>query len=92
MGKRYVLEGEWTGYSSSQQRVVHREVIGAKRAEVFKLTTILYTDGTRLLLRARPCEPRERVQTIQGYTSLIWQAERTGKTFVRVADLEDEAA
>lgn len=69
---RYVLEGEWSGYTSSQQRVVHREVVSKKTAEAAnELGSIRYTDGTCLYLSARPCKPREKVQTILGYRSLI---------------------
>lgn len=85
---RYVLEGEWTGYKSSQQRIVHREVISEKRAKNMKLSSIQYSDGTRLEIWIRPAEPRERVKAINGYSSLIRQAEKTGKEFVNVGDLK----
>lgn len=72
---RFIIEGEWTGYRSSQQKVVHRQVYpgGRKklRAWAEKTHGILYTDGTKLLLTVRDCKPRERVQEIRGYTSLI---------------------
>lgn len=85
---RYVLEGEWTGYRSSQQRVVHREVIGPKRAERLRaLHKIVYTDGTALLISVREAEPRERVKTFDSYSELIRDAERVGGSVVRVADL-----
>lgn len=75
MTKRFVIEGEWTGYRSSQQRVVHRTVhSGAMkklRSWAEKTYGIRYTDGTMLLLRVRDCKPRERVQVIRGYDSLI---------------------
>jgi hypothetical protein len=75
---RYVLEGEWTGYRSSQQRVVHREVISAKRAERLKgLHAILYTDGTKLLIHVRESKPRERVEPVLSYRELISDAERS---------------
>lgn len=75
---RYVLEGEWTGYRSSQQRVVHREVIDAKRSERLKdLHAIRYTDGTKLLISVREAEPRERVKTVHSYSELIRDAERS---------------
>jgi hypothetical protein len=72
---RYIIEGEWTGYRSSQQRVVHRTVHdGAEkklRAWAEKTHGISYTDGTRLILSVRDCKPRERVEQIRGYASLI---------------------
>lgn len=85
---RYILEGEWSGYRSSQRRIVHREVISEKRAKDMKLSSIEYGDGTRLDIWTRPAKPRERVQTINGYGSLIRQAERTGNEFVNVRDLK----
>lgn len=87
---RYVLEGEWTGYTSAQRKTVHREVITTeKRAEALKkLHAIVYTDGTSLILNLRQLQPREKVQPIHGYTSLIREAEATGLSRVRVADLK----
>lgn len=71
---RYVLEGEWTGYHSGQRRVVHRTVVSeqkAKRISEQKLFWIGYSDGTSLMLNLRPAKPRERVQQIHGYDSMI---------------------
>jgi hypothetical protein len=84
---RYVLEGEWSGYTSSQRRVVHREVISSeKRAErLKKLAGIRYTDGTTLMMFLRVAKPRERVQEVHSYTSLIRKAEADGGTFYQVA-------
>lgn len=85
---RYVLEGEWTGYSSAQRRVVHREVVSGKRAERLKsLRAIVYTDGTSLLLWVREAKPREKVETINGYGSLIRKAEALGKSRVLVSEM-----
>lgn len=85
---RYVLEGEWTGYVPRQQRVVHREVVNAKRAEKLRgLHAIVYTDGTSLLIRVREARPRERVETINSYGTLIREAEAKGGSRVLVADL-----
>jgi len=67
---RYVLEGEWSGYRSSQRRICHRTVI--KRIEKYKdLTSIRFTDGTTLDLSIHKCKPRERVKEIRGYDKLI---------------------
>ena len=84
--QRYVLEGVWSGYTSAQSRVCHREVtFTPKRFE--HLHVIEYTDGTRLSLSLRKCEPRERVQTIKGYTELINKAILKNESYVKVADL-----
>ena len=71
--KRYVLEGTWRGYRSSQDRVVHREVVTSKSflEWLHKTFCIRYGDGTTLELRTREAKPRERVQAINGYGSLI---------------------
>ena len=71
---RFVIEGEWTGYTSAQRRVVHRKVYPSsyKRLREWAARThgIRYTDGTMLLLSVRDCKPRERVKEIAGYNSL----------------------
>ena len=73
--KRYVIEGTWSGYTSSQERVVHRTVHKASfkklRAWVESNHAIYYTDGTALYLSVRDAKPRERVKEIKGYVSLI---------------------
>jgi hypothetical protein len=72
---RFIIEGEWSGYRSSQQRVVHRTVHKAayKRLREWaeKAWAIRYTDGTCLALSVRDCRPRERVKEIHGYDELI---------------------
>ncbi len=70
---RYVIEGEWSGYTSAQRRVCHRKLArNEKHAEaVRKLRGITFTDGTWLSLRVREAKPRERVEVIDGYSSLI---------------------
>ena len=75
MGTRFVIEGEWTGYNSSQRQVAHRQVYsGARkkfRAWAEKTYSIRYSDGTALILSVRDCKPHERVVEKRGYTSLI---------------------
>lgn len=73
--RRFVIEGTWLGYRSSQDRVVYRKAYPASfkklRAWAEKTFAITYTDGTRLQLSVRDCEPRERVVEIPGYTRLV---------------------
>ena len=75
MAKRFIIEGEWLGYRSSQDRIVHRSVHDGSRKKLRawaeKTFAIYYTDGTRLRLEVRDCKPRERVEEIRGYTKLI---------------------
>lgn len=76
---RWVVEGTWSGYSSAQSRLVHRMVVTSKEAlEIRAIGYIRYTDGTGLLLLVRPCRPRERVEKIDGYSSLIRDCVRAG--------------
>lgn len=84
---RYVLEGEWTGYSSSQRRIVHRWVISEKRAKNFKLRSIVFRDNTSLIISVRPATFREKVDILNSYGDLIWDAEQTGKSRVTVLEL-----
>lgn len=84
---RYLLEGEWTGYTSAQRRVCHREVISDKRASNLKVKAIVFTDGTSLILYTRPVKPREKVVVNHQYNDLIKEAEATGKSRVLVSEL-----
>jgi hypothetical protein len=72
---RYIIEGTWSGYRSSQERICHRTVHKASekglRAWAEKAYSITYSDGTCLILTVRDCKPRERVQQIHGYDRLI---------------------
>lgn len=75
MSSRFVIEGEWTGYTSAQRRVVHRTVHAGTekrlREWVDKTRAIRYSDGTSLVLSVRNCGPRERITEIRGYSTLI---------------------
>ena len=75
MGERFIIEGEWSGYTSNQRHVVHRRVhskaLKKLRAWAEKTHAIYFTDGTALCLKVRGCKPRERVDEIHGYDSLI---------------------
>lgn len=76
---RYVVEGTWTGYVSRQCRVVHREVVTARRASrLRRLHKIIYTDGTALIVDVREADYRERVQEKHQYDDLLLEAERSG--------------
>jgi hypothetical protein len=89
---RYILEGEWSGYTSSQQRIVHRETIGRARFERLKaLHKIVYTDGTALYVTVREAQPGERVMVRDSYGALIREAEASGKSVFRVG-VDDKAA
>jgi len=81
--KRYVLEGEWSGYKSSQRRVVHREVV----SKPVDLSCIRYSDGTTVEISVREAKPRERITPILAYRSLIRDAMRLNKSYVSVDEL-----
>lgn len=91
----FVLEGEWTGYTSAQRRVVHREKIPAASYRVpnlRKLRTIVYTDGTCLILHLREAKHREKIHEINGYGKLIREAETVGAARVLMTASGLEAA
>jgi hypothetical protein len=73
--------------------MVHREVIPSscrKRIERLRnLHSIGYTDGTSLILTLREAEPGERVKQIDGYSSLIRQAEAREGSRVLVVDIAE---
>ena len=85
--KTWMIEGTWSGYKSSQRRVVHREYTqNIKRAEaISKLHSIGYTDNTWLYLAVTDATGqhwRKRPPVIHGYGSLIDQCLDTGKRMV----------
>ena len=92
---RWICEGTWSGYSSSQQHVCHRKVITKKwKMEALKsINTVEYTDGTRLYVTVRTCLPREKVKEIDGYSSMLQEFINAGmKGYVKVADLNKKEA
>ena len=79
---RWILEGRWSGYHPRQERVVHRAII-KKNPERYKdLSCIRYTDGTCLYLTLREAKPRERVEVIKSYATLIEDCIRQGVSSV----------
>lgn len=71
--RRWIVEGTWSGYTSSQTKVVHRHVVHSeKHAKAIEaLACITYTDGTTLSLTVRKAKPYERVKKQEAYTKLI---------------------
>jgi len=82
----FTIEGTWTGYTSAQRRVVHREhTRSKKRAEDIRaLNCIRYTDGTALILRVID---GKKDKAIDGYSSLINSCLAQGVN--SVAELQD---
>ncbi len=69
----WMIEGVWSGYTSSQSRCVHRHYLTDKD-EVEKLQTIRYTDGTALYLSIKEIkDKKELLPDNDNYTSLINQ-------------------
>lgn len=94
---RFVIEGVWAGYTCRQDRVVHRQAYqGSRRhlrAWAESTHSVLFTDGTRLLLSVRECAPRERVQEVLGYSALIEDCARQGvRTVEDLNDLQERPA
>lgn len=76
----YMIEGEWSGYTSRQRKICHREYVSDRDSlgrSIIKWCQdhfgITYTDGTMLRLMVTELEnPRKKRQpVINGYTSLI---------------------
>lgn len=72
--QRFIVEAEWTGYTSSQQRIVHRSVETLFRAGYDRVKWHSFSDGTGLAVSVRDCKPREKVKEIHGYSSLLRDA------------------
>lgn len=90
---RYILEGTWSGYHNGQRRVAHREVIETSKPEIYSnLSCIQYSDGTTLSISLRKAAPREKVEILMGYRSLIRDALATGEAYVNVNDLQKRKA
>ena len=72
---RFEITGEWLGYRSSQDHVVHREFTKDRTyvAAVEAIGgSITFTDGTRLILAVRKMDYREVARPpILGYSDLI---------------------
>lgn len=89
--ERFVVEGTWSGYRSSQRRVCHRTVHTKDREKFEALRNIAYTDGTFLELTVRSAKPREKVEAIHGYDDLITKCIKHGVRSVRkLAEIEGE--
>jgi hypothetical protein len=81
--QRYVIQGEWSGPrnpAGNYTRIQHREVTTNQKLIDFCGRThgIRYDDGTMLYLSCRPCQPREVVKEILGYSSLIRECAAKG--------------
>lgn len=72
--KRFIVEAEWSGYYSGQRRVCHRTVETLFRAGYESLHWHQFTDGTGMRISVRDAKPRERIQTINGYGSVLRDA------------------
>jgi hypothetical protein len=93
---RFVIEGTWSGYQSSQRRVVHRTVHDSHRHAylrdfVAKTQAIHYTDNTALFLTVLGCKPYERVKEIHGYDKLIADCARHGVVSVAALSAAENA-
>ena len=77
---RYIIEGEWRGYRSSQDHVCHREVYkSGRKVSLFietlrRMHSIPFSDGTALIVTVHEAKPREKVKEIHGYTDFIRKA------------------
>ena len=78
---RYVLECVWSGYTGSQSRCCHREVITEKRARMFDgIYAVRFSDNTNMSVNIRPAKFREKIIPINGYSQLLWEVSNSGIT------------
>jgi hypothetical protein len=75
---RYIIEGTWRGYRSSQDHVCHREIYktNCKDSVRFiqalrKIHSLSFSDGTALILRVREAKPCEKVEQKLSYCEFI---------------------
>lgn len=89
---QFVVECVWSGYRPSQERVCHRSVEPKRFADaVAKFTRVEFGDGTSMTVSVRPRKPREKVEVMKGYTSLLRQFVDLGVTGVgRVCELPSD--
>lgn len=86
----FMIEGEWSGYRSSQEHVVHREFLNDRSGDRRSLIEwcdenygIGYDDGTTLRLVVTELKPRaKRDKVVNGYTKLIRDCHRHNVTSV----------
>lgn len=80
MRSRFIVEGEWSGYVSSQRRVVHRTVHTLHRAAFEKIHDLRFTDGTALYITVRDAKFREKVEVKDQYSTALMGAVYKGLT------------
>lgn len=69
----WMVEGEWSGYTSNQRRVAHRHYT-ARRQEaesISDLGFIQFTDGTALFLNVKQLAARRKLPEVKTYKALI---------------------
>lgn len=79
--QRWMIEGEWSGYTQAQQHIVHRHYTTrqAEAVALAKMYGIRYTDGTQLVLHVSEVTGlRKRLPEINGYYDLIAKCLRAG--------------
>lgn len=85
MRTRYVITGTWSGYVPRQRKVVHRSILAPRLAKACTLQTIIFTDNTTLDINVAPVPTYQRVKPLPAYSSLIYDALKTGNPTFTVA-------
>ncbi len=88
----FLIEGQWSGYRSSQQRIVHREYTTNKKLAdaVSAMHAIRYTDGTCLYLTVTNKGRGKRLPEINGYGSLIRKCAHAGVNSVEALNKQEK--
>lgn len=90
---RYVLECIWSGYTSSQSRCCHREILTSKRkVDMYrKINGVKFTDNTWMSVNVREAKHREHIEERNGYSTLFRNILRQDLTgFIKVEDVKGD--
>ena len=72
MKSRWIIEGQWSGYTSSQSHCCYRQIFDEKKAKAIEsMHRIMFSDGTCLYLSARPAKFREKIVEQKSYQRLV---------------------
>lgn len=88
-----LIFGDWSGYRSSQYRITHVAFLTNKSVESTFSGTVQFTDNTTMNVWVKEVTREEIInnkwEQRAGYTKLIGDLIRSGKTYYKVGDQND---
>lgn len=88
-----LIFGDWSGYRSSQYRITHVAFLHDKSVESTFSGTVQFTDNTTMNVWVKEVTREEIInnkwEQRTGYTKLIGDLIRSGKTYYKVGDQND---